>query len=1020
MAIPNNYIDKINKEGDSRMICPAADKVRVENQNFVSDDLDGALNELAGGKANKDETYTKEEVNDKVPLRIAAIKNGDVITSTTDYGEIANAVKEDWRDAYVVVNNESIFNFYQVGQNAIIFTRVDAEDGTQAYLAVSSNNVWSIEYSAISGGGEGTVTGVKIGETTYTPTEGVVDISTPISNKVDKVTGYGLSKNDYTDAEKTKLADLPTNPVTSISVNGGAAQTPSNGNVNLVVETGGETVVINSDGANIVDEHSNNSVLVAPSARQMKLMYDNVMSIFNGLANTAFTNGKPTLDWVGTKTKYTLAYGTMTGCTADVSAGQVNEGALRIKLTPTQSSYAFTQVLVNGESASTTATGDADGSVYLDIVVNGNITVAATAISGRGIDFTASTGCTIDDAGVAIGEDLDTTIRATEHYTLPASITVQIGNTDITHTYTKAQDGKTATLHIDAANITGDLTITCTSVEDAHVTLSITGSNYVVKNGTETLANGSKVYNGSAAVTLTIEPASGYRFSTLPTSTQGTMTNNGAYAASSLVIGTSATGTVSILASATELHTFNITLPSSTKIDNTNNAVTVVEGSEYSNTLSLNSTAEEGEVLSNITATMEGGGTISVNGNTINTSLVTGAITISATVVEAGRFTISLPSAEHIVVKGSDNATVIKAADNTSPTNPKVADSGSESWSGYISAEEVVIPSNVYSSTTVTYELSNVKVLMASNGTNIDITDDVLDRSNGKITINAVTGDVTIIADAIAFTEARYVNSSGNITGASSSHIDFCVSNIIPLPELPTGKSWSKVVIDFGGSIGSNSYSYGGWYGESGFISQFQEQTTYRERYKVFTVPEAATGLRVLFKSDVTNGRDNSIRRKHYVLGIDNDGDTYYIYRGLGYDGRYEDEYEMEFGQGVTNIGTGAITSYTNGTPPSCTKLLDIPSNISSGELTCVLGRKNTFSTKFSNIAFYDSSDAYIANSAVVTSTDMGVTTVSVPSGAVKLRLTTTNPDEAYIKYTDSSDNETKYIYKGVFVTDNN
>ena len=60
--------------------------------------------------------------------------------------------------------------------------------------------------------GTGNVTGVKIGDTTYEPTGGgsTIDLSTPLSNKVDKETGKGLSSNDYTTAEKTKLAGLPT------------------------------------------------------------------------------------------------------------------------------------------------------------------------------------------------------------------------------------------------------------------------------------------------------------------------------------------------------------------------------------------------------------------------------------------------------------------------------------------------------------------------------------------------------------------------------------------------------------------------------------------------------------------------------------------------------------------------------------------------------------------------------------------------------------------------------------------
>lgn len=176
MAIPNNYIDKItNKDsGESRIISPAADKVRVDNENFEGTDLDEVLD------------------------------------------EVAQAIGE-------------------------------------------------------SGSGDGTVTGVKVGSTTYEPTDGVVDITqaipntsnlatktevqTGLSDKVDKVTGYGLSKNDYTDADKTAVATIPSKAndsdvVKSISVNGGTAQTPTQGNVNIVVEGGsGNVSVIQPDPA---------------------------------------------------------------------------------------------------------------------------------------------------------------------------------------------------------------------------------------------------------------------------------------------------------------------------------------------------------------------------------------------------------------------------------------------------------------------------------------------------------------------------------------------------------------------------------------------------------------------------------------------------------------------------------------------------------------------------------------------------------------------------------------------------
>lgn len=45
MAI-DNYIDRITKDGESRMISPAADKVRVENEHYEGDNLDDVLDEI--------------------------------------------------------------------------------------------------------------------------------------------------------------------------------------------------------------------------------------------------------------------------------------------------------------------------------------------------------------------------------------------------------------------------------------------------------------------------------------------------------------------------------------------------------------------------------------------------------------------------------------------------------------------------------------------------------------------------------------------------------------------------------------------------------------------------------------------------------------------------------------------------------------------------------------------------------------------------------------------------------------
>lgn len=62
---------------------------------------------------------------------------------------------------------------------------------------------------ALDEAGSGSVNGVQVGETIYRPNEnGVVDMSTPMADKVDKEQGKGLSSNDYTTQERNKLAGL--------------------------------------------------------------------------------------------------------------------------------------------------------------------------------------------------------------------------------------------------------------------------------------------------------------------------------------------------------------------------------------------------------------------------------------------------------------------------------------------------------------------------------------------------------------------------------------------------------------------------------------------------------------------------------------------------------------------------------------------------------------------------------------------------------------------------------------------
>lgn len=81
-------------------------------------------------------------------------------------------------------------------------------------------------------------------------------IKTLLSNKVDKETGKGLSSNDFTSSLKTKLEGVATgaevNTINSISVNG-TAQTITNKNVDITVNSGVSTVYVNEKQKTITD-----------------------------------------------------------------------------------------------------------------------------------------------------------------------------------------------------------------------------------------------------------------------------------------------------------------------------------------------------------------------------------------------------------------------------------------------------------------------------------------------------------------------------------------------------------------------------------------------------------------------------------------------------------------------------------------------------------------------------------------------------------------------------------------------
>ncbi len=397
------------------------------------------------------------------------------------------------------------------------------------------------------------------------------------------------------------------------------------------------------------------SAISIPSARMVKEIYLNLKALFDpqsGLANLAFVGKRP--DWkTVAKRQYTLTFGTFSGLNsttpvkdaegnAVTSGTQVNEGYLKLILVPQSAGHVFTSITINGEQVTSTPTGDADGSRYIEITVAGPITLAASAVSGRAVIFTGSTGCTIDATSVQAGQSLDTTIRANKYYNLPRSIIVRLSgtSTNVAHTYTPAQDGKTARLQVASADITGNLEVVCIASKQTPITVSLNGTHVTFMHGDDVLGSSASIYPDDMPYTINVKPAAnGYVIDAAPTATGCTVEsdNAGGY---NVKIHTGTTTNVTIQASASA-NFWEVNVPSNVQhltITDENdtafasNVVQVTKGSAFTCYI-------KAETLWKVNVVVTMGGEPVANAYTPSTGRVyieqvTGDVIITATAVE--------------------------------------------------------------------------------------------------------------------------------------------------------------------------------------------------------------------------------------------------------------------------------------------------------------------------------------------------------------------------------------------------
>ena len=189
----------------------------------------------------KSDTYTKTEVDALIAaittiniLVVQTLPTQNISTSTIYFVPKATASSQNVYDEYINLDGTT------AGWELIGDTQIDLTNYIQKSLTAGLVK------------NDGT-----IDTNTYATT-------TDLADKVDKVPGKGLSTEDYTTAEQTKLSGIEAgaevNDIVSFSVNGTAIQPDANRNVNLVV---GITVLSygTSSWADFIAAYNTNSII---------------------------------------------------------------------------------------------------------------------------------------------------------------------------------------------------------------------------------------------------------------------------------------------------------------------------------------------------------------------------------------------------------------------------------------------------------------------------------------------------------------------------------------------------------------------------------------------------------------------------------------------------------------------------------------------------------------------------------------------------------------------------------------
>lgn len=149
-------------------------------------------------------------INEKAESSTVAVLSGKIdVLNGSGTGSVSKAITDAFNDFATKVSDDGVVNSYK---ELIDWAATHGGEATQMAAAITN-----IENLLVGIGGDGNpgtvnaaitaaINNLNIGNY-YTKTE----TNTELDKKVDKVTGYGLSKNDFTDPLKSKLEGIAVN-----------------------------------------------------------------------------------------------------------------------------------------------------------------------------------------------------------------------------------------------------------------------------------------------------------------------------------------------------------------------------------------------------------------------------------------------------------------------------------------------------------------------------------------------------------------------------------------------------------------------------------------------------------------------------------------------------------------------------------------------------------------------------------------------------------------------------------------